>query len=99
MYYLRKLVPLGEFAGYLLVYLGDYADREVPGGTGTPVSRKGKLAGQDATWEGFTSPHGGAVVATIDLHGHAQLQVVEVATLHGEYLDELDAIARTVRKH
>jgi hypothetical protein len=99
VFYLRKLVALGDYPGYLLVYLGDYADRTVPSGSGTPVSRKGKLAGEAATWEGFTSPHGGTVVATIDLRSHSQLQVAEVATLRGDYLDELDGIAATIRLH
>ena len=99
VFYLRELVPLGDYPGYLLIYLGDYADRTPPSGAGTPVSRKARLAGVDATWQGFTSDHGGAVVATIDLRGHEQLQVAEVATLRGSYLDELDAIARTIRKH
>jgi hypothetical protein len=99
VFFVRKLVPLGDYPGYLLVYLGDYADRDVPSGSGTRVSRKAKLAGIDATWEGYTSDHGGSVVATVALHGEEQLQVAEIATLHGAYLDELDAIARTIRKH
>jgi hypothetical protein len=99
VFFLHKLVPLGDYPGYLLVYLGDYADREVPSGDGTPVSRKGKLAGESATWEGFTSPHGGSIVATVNLRGREQLQVAEVATMHGEFLDELDKIAQTIRRH
>jgi len=63
------------------------------------VSRAGTLAGVAATWQGYTSPHGGELVATVVLHGDEQLQVREVATRHGDYLDELDRIARTIRKH
>lgn len=99
VWYLRKLVSLGDYPGYLLVYIGEYADTTKPTGPGTPVSRKGKLAGQDVTWVGYTTPTGGAVTATISLRGRTQLHVLQVATRRGDYLDELDAIARTIRKH
>jgi len=99
VWFLRKLAPLGEYPGYLLVYVGEYADTTSPSGPGTKVSRRGKLAGYDATFAGHTSPTGGAISATITLRGRMQLQVVEIATLRGDYLDELDTIARSIRTH
>ena len=98
VFFVRKLVPLGDYPGHLLVYEGDYANTDVPSGDGAPVSRTGKLAGVDATFQGYASDTGGEVVATVAV-GHGQLQVIELATKQRAFLDELDGIAATIRPH
>jgi hypothetical protein len=101
-HYLRKVAPLGNYPGHLLLYVGGHPDTNVPTGQGSAVSKRGKLAGQEVDWRGWSSPKGGVLVATLPLKSprgddRLKLQVVEVATLDGEFLEELAKIADSIR--
>ncbi|MCA9665475.1 MAG: hypothetical protein KC503_07800 [Myxococcales bacterium] len=97
VHFVRELAPFGQPASMLVLYVGGHPNRSMPRGPGKLSKQRSTLLGKGVEWSGRVSATSGLLKATVPLKPHLYLQAVAITRSGKARLQQLLAIAKTLR--